>query len=139
MALGSTQPLTEMNTRNIPRSKGRPARKADNLTAIYEPTVYKMCEPRHLTNLWASMASYRDSFTFIFIYNILYSQCFILLLVNCVTMNLYSLQNIIIKLRSIRLAGHVEFMGKKRTAWWERQNEKLDADGWITLKRILQK
>jgi hypothetical protein len=32
MALGSTQPLTEM-------SKGRPARKADNLTAIFEPIV----------------------------------------------------------------------------------------------------
>jgi hypothetical protein len=39
MALGSTQPLTEMNARNLPRSKGRPARKADNLTAIYEPIV----------------------------------------------------------------------------------------------------
>jgi hypothetical protein len=37
MALGSTQPLTEMNTRNIPGIKGRPARKADKITAIYEP------------------------------------------------------------------------------------------------------
>jgi hypothetical protein len=36
MALGSTQPLTEMSTRNLPASKGRPARKAENLTAIYE-------------------------------------------------------------------------------------------------------
>jgi hypothetical protein len=34
MALGSTQPLTEMSTRNISAGKGRPARKADNLTAI---------------------------------------------------------------------------------------------------------
>jgi hypothetical protein len=34
MALGSTQPLTKMSTRNLPGSKGRPARKADNLTAI---------------------------------------------------------------------------------------------------------
>jgi hypothetical protein len=33
MALGSTQPLTEMSTRNLPEGKGRPARKADNLTA----------------------------------------------------------------------------------------------------------
>jgi hypothetical protein len=32
MALGSTQPLTEMCTRNLPGGKGRPARKADNLT-----------------------------------------------------------------------------------------------------------
>jgi hypothetical protein len=39
MALGSTQPLTEMNTRNLPGGKGRPARKADNLTAICEPIV----------------------------------------------------------------------------------------------------
>jgi hypothetical protein len=36
MALGSTQTLTEMSTRNLPGSKGRPARKADNLTAICE-------------------------------------------------------------------------------------------------------
>jgi hypothetical protein len=39
MALASTQPLTEMSTRNPPGGKGRPARKADNLTAIYEPIV----------------------------------------------------------------------------------------------------
>jgi hypothetical protein len=39
MALGSTQPLTEMGTRNILGGKGRPARKADNLSAIYEPAV----------------------------------------------------------------------------------------------------
>jgi hypothetical protein len=30
-----------MSTRNIPGGKGRPARKADNLTAICEPIVYK--------------------------------------------------------------------------------------------------
>jgi hypothetical protein len=39
MALGLTQPLTEMCTRNLPGGKARPARKADNLTAICEPTV----------------------------------------------------------------------------------------------------
>jgi hypothetical protein len=40
MALGSTQPLTEMSTRNIPGGGGewRPAHKAD-LTAICEPIV----------------------------------------------------------------------------------------------------
>jgi hypothetical protein len=37
MALGSTQPLTEMSTSNLPGGKERPARKTDNLTAIYEP------------------------------------------------------------------------------------------------------
>jgi hypothetical protein len=36
MALGSTQPLTEMSTRNLFVSKGRPASKPD-LTAICEP------------------------------------------------------------------------------------------------------
>jgi hypothetical protein len=41
MALRSTQPLTEMSTRNFPVGKKRPARKADNLTAIYELTVWK--------------------------------------------------------------------------------------------------
>jgi hypothetical protein len=39
MVLGSTQPLTEMSIRNLPGGKGRPARKADKLTAICEPTV----------------------------------------------------------------------------------------------------
>jgi hypothetical protein len=39
MALESIQPLTEMSTRNLPGGKGRPARKADNLTAICEPIV----------------------------------------------------------------------------------------------------
>jgi hypothetical protein len=39
MALGLTQLLTEMNTRNLPGGKGRPARGADNLTAICEPIV----------------------------------------------------------------------------------------------------
>jgi hypothetical protein len=34
LALGLTQPLTEMSTRNLPGGKGRPARKADNLNAI---------------------------------------------------------------------------------------------------------
>jgi hypothetical protein len=43
MALRSTQPLIEMSTRNLPGGggggKGRPARKADNLTAICELIV----------------------------------------------------------------------------------------------------
>jgi hypothetical protein len=39
MALGSTQPQTEMSTRNLPGGKGWPARKVDNLTAICEPIV----------------------------------------------------------------------------------------------------
>jgi hypothetical protein len=39
MALGSTQPLTEMSTRDLPGGKGRPAVNADNLTAICEQIV----------------------------------------------------------------------------------------------------
>jgi hypothetical protein len=37
MALGSTQPLTEMSTMNLPGAKGRPTRKADMV--ICEPIV----------------------------------------------------------------------------------------------------
>jgi hypothetical protein len=47
VALGSTQPLTEMSTRNHPGGGGvkggRPARNAFNLTAICEPIVETKC------------------------------------------------------------------------------------------------
>jgi hypothetical protein len=39
MALGSTQLLIEMSTRNLNGGKGWAARKADNLTATCEPIV----------------------------------------------------------------------------------------------------
>jgi hypothetical protein len=39
MALGLTRPVTEMSTRNLFGDKERPARKADNLTAICEPII----------------------------------------------------------------------------------------------------
>jgi hypothetical protein len=39
MALGSTQPLAEMSTRNFPQGKVLPARKTGTLTAICEPIV----------------------------------------------------------------------------------------------------
>jgi hypothetical protein len=64
MALGSTQALTEMSTRNLPGGKEQPACKADNFTPICEPIVQKMWEPRRLTTLWASTAYYWGSFTF---------------------------------------------------------------------------
>jgi hypothetical protein len=60
------QPLTEMSTRNLSRGKWWLARKADNLTAICEPIVWKMWESRRLTTLWASTACYRDRYTFSF-------------------------------------------------------------------------
>jgi hypothetical protein len=39
MALGLTQPLTEMRSRNLPVDRGLPVRKADKLTAICELIV----------------------------------------------------------------------------------------------------
>jgi hypothetical protein len=48
---------------NLSGPKVRPARKADNFTAICEPNVWKLWGPRRLTILWASTACYRDSFT----------------------------------------------------------------------------
>jgi hypothetical protein len=39
MTLVWTQLLTEMSTRNLPGGKGQLARKAENIAAIYEPTV----------------------------------------------------------------------------------------------------
>jgi hypothetical protein len=54
---------TPLHIRTHTRARYRlPARKADNLTAICEPIVHKMWETRRLTTLWASTASYRDSF-----------------------------------------------------------------------------
>jgi hypothetical protein len=56
MALVSTEPLTEMSTRNFPGSKRRPDRRADNLAAIYEPNICKLWEPQPLTTLRATTA-----------------------------------------------------------------------------------
>jgi hypothetical protein len=39
MALDSTQTLTDMSSKNLLECKERPPRKANNLTAIYEPIV----------------------------------------------------------------------------------------------------
>jgi hypothetical protein len=79
MVMGSNQPLTKISTRNLPVGKGRPARKADNLTAVYEPTVYTMWKPRRFTVLWVSTACYLDSFTFFHLF---------LLLVKCLRLML---------------------------------------------------
>jgi hypothetical protein len=64
MALESTQPLTEMSTRNLPGGKERPVRKAHSFAAIlWADCLDKMWEPRRLTALSASTACYRGSFT----------------------------------------------------------------------------
>jgi hypothetical protein len=63
--LGSIQPLTDRLPGTFPGVKGgRLKRKADNLTAIYEPIVHRMWEPRSLTTMWVSMVWHRDSFCF---------------------------------------------------------------------------
>jgi hypothetical protein len=54
IVLGFTQPLPEMSTRNIPGGKARPAYKADNLTAICEPIMYKAWHYQNLTTLFHS-------------------------------------------------------------------------------------
>jgi hypothetical protein len=66
MALGSTQPLIEMSTKNRLGGKRRWARKVDNINVKCKP---KICEPRRLTILWVFTACYRDSFTFLPILN----------------------------------------------------------------------
>jgi hypothetical protein len=65
MTLGSTQPVIEMSSRNLPGGKERLARKAaDNLTAICEPTVSQ--------TPWASTVCYRDRVIFLYIYIYIY-------------------------------------------------------------------
>jgi hypothetical protein len=41
MSLGSTDPLTEMSIRDLPGGKGRPTRKADNLTDVVRQLTRK--------------------------------------------------------------------------------------------------
>jgi hypothetical protein len=52
MALGLTQPLTEMSTRNFPGGKKWLLCRADNLAA----ECVKMCDPQPLATLRASIA-----------------------------------------------------------------------------------
>jgi hypothetical protein len=54
MALGSTQPLTEMSSRNLHEGEGegRPALKTDNLTSTCQQMCRKYGEPRLFTTLW---------------------------------------------------------------------------------------
>jgi hypothetical protein len=70
MALESTQPLTEMSTRNLSGCKKRPVRRDDNLAAICEPKSENVGastsrNPKGLHGL------YRDNFTFTCLYIIL--------------------------------------------------------------------
>jgi hypothetical protein len=77
MALGLTQPLTEMSTRNLPGVKGQTASKAENLTAICEPKlsrkyrsldVYGLSRP--VTEIALRLFTYLITYllTYLFIY-----------------------------------------------------------------------
>jgi hypothetical protein len=64
VAVGSTQPLTEMSARNLPEgSKARPERKSNNFTTVsadYPENVGTSTS----RILWTSAACYRDSYTY---------------------------------------------------------------------------
>jgi hypothetical protein len=55
MTLKSTQPLTEITNRNLSGGNVRPARNADIIIAICEPTVYKL---RNLMGLHGLLQDY---------------------------------------------------------------------------------
>jgi hypothetical protein len=73
-----TSLLTEMRPRNRRKSfrnqTGGRSVKLTKLTAICEPTVYTLWDPQHLTTLWAYRASYRNSFTFLYVDDVPTSQ-----------------------------------------------------------------
>jgi uncharacterized membrane protein len=58
---------------DILAGKARPTRKTNKLFAIYGPIFYTMWDPQHLTILSASTACYRDSFTFLYVDDVLTS------------------------------------------------------------------
>jgi hypothetical protein len=64
MALGSTQPLIQMSTRNLPGVKGGRRVGLSTSPSFVSRLSGNMWEPRRLTTLWAFTACYRDSFTF---------------------------------------------------------------------------
>jgi hypothetical protein len=67
MAWESTQPPTEMSTRNLPGDKGQPVHKVDNCAAICERRLSTQNVGASMSHkLMAFMACYRNSFTFFF-------------------------------------------------------------------------
>jgi hypothetical protein len=64
MTLGFTHLLIDIRARSSWGCKVLAARNADKLTAICEPTVEQMWEPRRITTLWACTSCYKDSFAF---------------------------------------------------------------------------
>jgi hypothetical protein len=77
MALGSTQPLVKMSTRNIPGGKGgRCARLTTSPPSRAE--CHEIWKPKPPGTLWTTPGLLRDSFTFTFV-----SKVWILLLIFC--------------------------------------------------------
>jgi hypothetical protein len=119
MALGSTQPLTEMSTRNLLGGKA-------DLTATCELTVWKVWDPRRLTTVWASTACYTASFTFLplrYIYFLRSGAFHPLPLLHIVTVSLQAARALAtscycvcyrLNCRMLRLMVFVLF----RNAWW---------------------
>jgi hypothetical protein len=73
MTLGLSKSLTEMSTRNLPGGEGGElramVREVEKITAICEPIVRRMWEPRRFINISAFAACYRYSFTiFLFVF-----------------------------------------------------------------------
>jgi hypothetical protein len=62
MALGSTQPLVKMRTRNIPGGKGGPCVRLTSPPSRAE--CQEIREPKPPGTLWATPGLLRDSFTF---------------------------------------------------------------------------
>jgi hypothetical protein len=65
MALGSTQPLTEVSSTNLPGIRGG---RLVRLTISPPSVSQKMSQPRRLKTLWASTARYKDNLTLLFTY-----------------------------------------------------------------------
>jgi hypothetical protein len=64
MALGSTQPLVKMSTRNIPGGKCRQCVRMTSSTSRAE--CHEIWEPKPPGTLWTTPGLLRDTFTFYF-------------------------------------------------------------------------
>jgi hypothetical protein len=65
MALGMTQSLKEMSTRDVPEEKRAAGSQGwQSYRRLWVDFLQKMWVPRHITTLWAFTACYKDSFTF---------------------------------------------------------------------------